>query len=293
MHHNFKNKAVRDLAWAISSVGLLNHSKAVDDHILVKEYEKFIPQLNKLDKNPRALIEFLDSKNTRRLGHYFEQLLFFWLEQSKRYTIIASNLPLRSEKKETLGEVDLIVYDTELKLHQHWELAVKFYLAHQRQGETTYIGPNANDYFHLKLDKLITRQCKILETVEGEKILNQLKIHEIETKLFVKGCLYYHPEQNYISKEFIHPEHSRSWWIYLNEAEAFLSDENQYALIHKNEWLSTPEHPHNLIRKAECLDLIHHQLSESPRSLQLACYKDNVLIDQGFVTRDTWPKLIV
>ena len=33
-------------------------------------------------------------------------------------------------------------------------MAVKFYLAHSQNGHTKYIGPNAKDYFHLKLEKL-------------------------------------------------------------------------------------------------------------------------------------------
>lgn len=293
VRHLFKNKAVRDLAWAISSSGLLNKSITVSDVILQQEYLKFEQTLIRLDKNPDQLIEFLSTKNTRRLGHYFEQLVFFWLKHSERYTIKAKNLPLRTEKKETLGEVDLIVYDEELEVYQHWELAVKFYLAQQCNGKTSYIGPNANDYFRLKLNKLLTHQCKILKTKAGEKLLKQLGIDEVESKLFVKGCLYYHPEQNYNSMEFIHPEHSSSWWIYSKEADDFLSNDHQYDLVHKNQWLSTPTQPTTLMGKVECIQTIHKNLSKSPRSLQLACYKNKVLVSQGFITKDEWPKLIL
>ena len=293
MSENFKNKAVRDLAWALNSNAMLLGTHVVDQDVLDDEYLKYLPQLLKLDKNPSPLIDYLAKNNTRRLGHYFEQLVFFWLNQSERYTITAKNLPVRTEKKETLGEIDVIVYDRERNIYEHWELAVKFYLAHHSEEKTTFIGPNANDYFHLKLEKLIHQQCKIFETEAGQKILDDYNINGLPSRLFVKGCMYYHPKQKYAANEPLHPDHNQSWWIHLNEANAFLSDDNQYALIHKNEWLSTPSLQDSLMSKKECLDLIHKLLSESPRSLQLARYKNRNLIDQGFVTKDNWPNLIL
>ena len=130
---------------------------------------------------------FLETKNIKRLGHYFEQLIFFWLQHSERFTILAKNKPLRSDKKNTLGEVDLIVQDQNTLNFEHWELAVKFYLAHSQNGLTNYIGPNANDYFHLKLEKLKEHQCKILESDEGKKLLSELEISNIQPKLLIKG----------------------------------------------------------------------------------------------------------
>ena len=102
---NFKHKTVRDLAWAVSSNGLLNDRLAVKESLLREESQKFIAQLSQLDEDPKLLIEFLKTKNIKRLGHYFEQLIFFWLQHSERFTILAKNKPLRSDKKNTLGAV--------------------------------------------------------------------------------------------------------------------------------------------------------------------------------------------
>ena len=289
MWENFKHKTVRDLAWAVSSNGLVNDRLAVKESLLREEYQKFIVLLRQLDEDPKLLMEFLETKNIKRLGHYFEQLIFFWLQHSERFTILAKNLPLRSNKKNTLGEVDLIVQDQDTLNYEHWELAVKFYLAHSQNGRTNYIGPNANDYFHLKLEKLKEHQCKILESDAGKKLLSELEISDIEAKLLVKGCLYYHPKQENTPWKNISANHSKSWWVYLKEVEQFLIDSHRFALIHKNEWLSKPKTPENLLSKKACVEQVHEKLKKSPRSIYLACYKNSELISQGFIVQNTWP----
>ena len=289
MWRNFKHKTVRDLAWAICSDGLLDEGLAVNELLLREEYLKFEPQLKQLDRDPVALLEFLETKNARRLGHYFEQLIFFWLHHSERYTIVTKNTPLRTDKKNTLGEVDLIVRDTKTKLYEHWELAVKYYLANTVKGKTNYIGPNANDYFHLKLHKLKEHQCKILESEEGKSLLAELDISDVQTKLFVKGFLYYHPKQQSTPWENIHSNHARSWWIYLNEAEEFLDENHLFALVYKDEWLSTPDLPKKLLTKKECLHTLKQELEISARSLYLAIYKNGTLESLGFIVRNSWP----
>lgn len=291
MWENFKHKTVRDLAWAVSSNGLLYDRLAVKQSLLREEYQKFIAQLSRLDKDPKLLLEFMETKNIKRLGHYFEQLIFFWLQHSERFTIIAKNTPLRSNKRNTLGEVDLIVHDQETLNYEHWELAVKFYLANHSEGKTNYIGPNANDYFHLKLKKLKEHQCKILESKEGKGLLAELNISNVKTKLFVKGFLFYHPKQESTPWENIHPDHAQSWWIFLNQAEQFLDEDHLFALVYKNEWLSTPDMPKNLLEKKECLEHLHQELKNSTRSLYLACYKNSELMSQGFVVHNKWPDL--
>lgn len=291
MWKNFKHKAVRDLAWAIYSEGLLEDEIAINTLTLRKEYVKFKHHLKQLDRDPTSLIEFLQTNNVKRLGHYFEQLIFFWLQHSDRYMIFAKNKPLITEKKQTLGEVDLIVKDAIKNIYEHWELAVKYYLAYTTKGKTKYIGPNANDYFHLKLQKLKEHQCKILESHEGKKFLEELEITNIKPKLYVKGFLYYHPKQQHIPYENINPKHSKSWWIYLKEAEDFLEDNQEFAIVHKNQWLGTPDLPKDLLQKKKCIKCLHQELNKSPRSLYLACYKNSKLMSHGFVVHNKWPDI--
>ena len=107
--------------------------------MLRDEYQKFIAQLRQLDEDRKLLLKFLETKNIKRLGHYFEQLIFFWLQHSERFIILVKNTPLRSDKKKTLGEVDLIVQDQDTLNYEHWELAVKFYLIFQTHANLVII----------------------------------------------------------------------------------------------------------------------------------------------------------
>ena len=291
MWKQFKHKTVRDLAWCLYSERIVDNALAIDDSMLRDDYLSFEKHLIELDKDPKPLINFLANKNTHRLGHYFEQLVFYWLSVSKRFEILTSNYPLRNTKGVTKGEVDLIVKDKSTQKIEHWELAVKFYLAFPRENETLFIGPNANDYLHLKLQKLVEHQCTILKTEEGVQLLADLNIKEANPRLFVKGALYYHPKKKYSVSPSINPEHNKGWWIYHNEAQEFLQDDWKFLLLHKKDWLSSVSQNDNLLSKLDCLELIETELKESPRSLYIACFKNGELQSTGFVVHDNWPKL--
>ena len=292
MWNKFKHKVVRDLAWSICSSSLLKESLLVDAPLEVVEINAFEVHLASLDENPKPLQDFLNANNTHRLGHYFEHLVFYWLTNSPRYELIENNIPVRTEKGISIGEVDLIVYDKKEGLRQHWELAVKFFLAHQNTNqEPIYIGPNANDFLHLKLQKLQNHQCKILETTEGKGVLKRLNICSIHTKLFIKGMLFYHPQQVFKIPDNIHGKHLKSWWVYLREVDDFFKEGHQFRPLHKKQWLSTPDFSNETMSKDECCKRIQAELLDSPRSLYVAVYKNGKLQSTGFVVHYNWPEL--
>ena len=71
MWENFKHKTVRDLAWAVSSNGLLNDRLAVKESLLREEYQKFIAQLRQLDEDPKLLLKFLETKKHNKVRTLF------------------------------------------------------------------------------------------------------------------------------------------------------------------------------------------------------------------------------
>ena len=249
MKQKYHHKIVRDLGWCISSPELLNETHSFGDNMMTDYVLEFQEKLTKLDKNSLELETFLSHKNTLRLGHYYEALICFWLQNSIKFDLLANNIPVRNQEKITIGEVDLIVFNKITKDHEHWELAVKFYLAHIKKGQTDYIGPNTNDHFHLKLAKLKNSQCKILETVPGKKYLSELNISKIKNKLLIKGLLCYHPNDIKKPWENISVQHAQSWWIYLEEAQEFLDDALSYSILDKKKWLSTPSLPKQQFNK--------------------------------------------
>jgi hypothetical protein len=291
MKQKYKHKVVRDLAWCITSENLLSHALCVQKEFFESDLNTFQDHLNSLDKDPSPLVDFLASKNTHRLGHYFEALVYYWLSVSKRFEILTSNQPLRDKRGITKGEVDLIVRDTRTTKIEHWELAVKFYLALPGEKEPLFIGPNANDYLHLKLQKLVEHQCGILKTEEGIQLLTDLNIQEVEARLFVKGALYYHPKKKNSVSPAINPLHNKGWWIYYKEAQEFLKEDCQFLLLHKKDWLSSVSLNESSLSKSDCLALLDSELKDSPRSLYLACFKNGDLQSTGFVVHDNWPKI--
>ena len=291
MKQKYKHKIVKDLAWCITSENLLNHPLCVQKEFFESDLNTFQDHLNSLDKDPSPLVDFLASKNTHRLGHYFEAFVYYWLSVSKRFEILISNHPLRNTRGITKGEVDLIVQDTRTIKIEHWELAVKFYLALPGEKEPLFIGPNANDYLHLKLQKLVEHQCGILKTEEGIQLLKDLNIEAVSARLFVKGALYYHPKMTYSNSPAINPRHNKGWWIYYNEVQEFLKEDCQFLLLHKKDWLSSVSQNEKLLSKLDCLEHLDSELKYSPRSLYLACFKNGDLESTGFVVHDNWPKL--
>ena len=291
MKQNYSHKVVRDLAWCISSPELLNDELAFGNDVISNYFIEFKEKLTELDKNPLELETFLNLNITHRLGQYFEVLICFWIQHSKNFNLLASNIPLVNQEKRTIGEVDLIIFNKTTKRHEHWELAVKFYLAHIKKGKTDFIGPNANDRLQIKLAKLKNSQCKILETPPGKKYLSELNISEIKNKLFVKGLLCYHPKDIKNPWDNISCMHSNSWWLYADETKEFLDDTHDYFILRKKEWLSTPIFPQQRYNKKEFLEIIHQEFNHCKKSLFIVGYKNNILQTRGFVVHSNWPDL--
>lgn len=100
-----------------------------------------------------------------RLGLYFELLLGFWLEHGGHYDILAHHEAVRDARTgATLGEVDWIIRHRESGQVEHWEAAVKFYLAYpQLRGLASFVGPSTKgqDSLNQKLTHMLGRQLQL------------------------------------------------------------------------------------------------------------------------------------
>ncbi|HFU75616.1 MAG TPA: DUF1853 family protein, partial [Arcobacter sp.] len=97
----------------------------------------------------------LKIKQKLPLGKRVEQFFQFYLSHSKRYNIIKQNIQI-IHNKNTIGEIDFILYD-KLKMKTiHLELVYKFYLYDStfNDGFHGYIGPNRDDTLVKKITKL-------------------------------------------------------------------------------------------------------------------------------------------
>jgi len=219
--------AVRDLAWLLTSPGLL---RAQQSSIRQAQWDaqqmvEIRQWLSELDRAPAALHAELLRLPQKRLGHYAEQLLAYFLVHGKVGRLIAANLAVRHGNR-TLGECDFLLSAPDGAL-VHWELAVKCYLyAGARLADESvdeagnaapyaelaqYVGPDLTDRFDRKLSHMVDHQLQLSARPE---FAAQIDAGPWRPELFLKGWLFYPLAQPAgESHEWVEPRHLRGWWV--------------------------------------------------------------------------------
>jgi hypothetical protein len=111
------------------------------------------------DQGLSASLEGLESlQRTSRLGKYCEYLITHaWQRALPQTESLTAGLQLHYEGR-TLGELDFILSSRDSSAVTHIELAVKFYLATNFEGQLHAVGPNLKDSWRLKRAHLIDNQ---------------------------------------------------------------------------------------------------------------------------------------
>ena len=184
-----EHQVIRDLAWSLWGPALLIHSSPYnevpyDETSCNDAFPLDLPWLKQLDQSPEVLIEYLEQKNTRLLGTYFEALWQFYFTHNARFKQCICNLQVNDESR-TVGEFDALVtlsnnqdqpqeQDPQQYQSFHIELTCKFYLEWQDSlGETLWIGPNCGDRLDIKYDKTTSHQLPLLKTELGQTICKE------------------------------------------------------------------------------------------------------------------------
>lgn len=118
-----------------------------------------------------------------RLGHKMEYVFEQLLNSSNDWKILAKNL-LIDKGKIRIGELDFLLSHKHSAAHYHIELAYKFYIINPEITEPIHrlMGPNKQDMFYTKLDKLKEKQFPLLYSEEISKKLRDLKINPVKVK---------------------------------------------------------------------------------------------------------------
>jgi len=244
---NFRQPAVRDLAFALASPPLLSHwptefaphrtIELLDDPFWQSHFQRYLPRLRALDDDPTELNQSLAKLPSSRLGIRFEALLSFWLNDHSGhwhdFELLAKNIQLKDEKR-TIGEVDFIIENKLTHEIEHWELSLKFYLGDGSLQPYEWRGLNDRDTFGRKIKHTLQRQFNVdcIHLPEW----GETTIHK-RVAIF-KGRLFY-PDQvaNSAKKSlatWLNPEHLRGTWGY------YLPKEIIWRRAARREWL-TPE----------------------------------------------------
>ena len=292
----FKNRQLRDLAWAIGSAPLLapddRETRWLDKAWFQRRYVEYLPVLMALERNPADLLQWLETVNQRRLGSYFESLWMYWLKTNQRFRLLQANLPVRVAGR-TLGEFDLLVEDTHSGKQLHWELAVKFYLgtADTQQMENWW-GPMKRDRLDLKLGHMQTHQCQLSRMPTAKQTLEEYGIVVDEAWAIVKGRLFYpgvdaaHPAPDNAAGS-----HLTGWWQTTAEFNnAYPANAGiRYSPLDKRQWLSSVL-PEQLQFLSGFSDASRHRQMSADRPVMLAACADSVELSRGFVVPDAWPR---
>lgn len=299
--NSLNDPAVRDLAWAIGSPGLADamyppyRGRVVDDAWCKLQLEKAAARLLALDNNPQTLHDHIAARPTRRLGHYFETLISYWLTQMAGARLIATNLQVR-HGQHTLGEYDFLFRDACGDIC-HWETAVKFYLQREPAAEQrAFIGPGTRDRLDLKLDKIFQQQLVLGNTDPGRKSLpGGLKLDRAEA--FIKGYLFYHiSTAGQFSIPGISSTHQKGWWMrHAVEKLPQTAAGSRWIILPRMRWLAPvrldSDTPVMTLEEAN-IQLNNH--FKSHKDALLLCEMQAAAcgwqeISRGFAVCSTWP----
>lgn len=228
---SLKHQAVRDLAWSLWGPSLFIHPRPYSENRDCFPCDWL--WLCQLDQEPKALNDYLDNKNTRLLGTYFEALWQFYFTHHPNFQStdeVKSHFNLQViDRGKTLGEFDIL-----LQIHPgqilHIELACKFYLQwFDADQQGLWIGPNCGDRLDIKYHKTHSHQLPLLDTQQGLQTATQ--IFSQQHKL--------HVEQLAIWRGKLFPQ--QLWFHYRSQAlEELLTQQADtcWLIADKRAWLS-------------------------------------------------------
>ena len=123
----------------------------------------------------------------KRVEHFFEALL----NNSLRYDVILKNIQIINNKN-TLGELDFLLYNKKEDIYTHVELVYKFYVYDDRFTKELdrYIGPNRSDTLVLKLNKLKDKQFPLLFKEQTKEYIKEIDLTNVNQKVCYKANIF-------------------------------------------------------------------------------------------------------
>jgi hypothetical protein len=304
---SFTTQQVRDLAWVLASPPLLQPTRSrtlsgrpvhwLSQHWGETALQVSMDWLHNLDRNPAPLLTALTDRDGR-LGHYFENLLAYWLywNANPLYRLVHHGLAICSQRR-TIGELDFLVEDRRSGKLQHWEVAVKFYLGTQPGGDYHHwLGPALHDRLDLKVDRLLRHQLELPFTNEGAGLLRHLDLAEPESVCLLKGRLFYpaHADTSTWAPAAAGPHHLQGWWMsQAHFLERYRKDAAvRWIALPREHWLTTID-KHVRIGDGEYAPALIERLTQSTDNRAIAVIGLNtkhIEVTRGFITPSGWPK---
>ncbi|MCB7480355.1 DUF1853 family protein [Christiangramia sediminis] len=211
----------------------------------IKITDDLIVDLQKLD-HPRYSI----------LGKRMEGFFEIAIRHSDRYEIIDSNIQI-IENKQTLGELDFIIYDKENSKPIHVELVYKLYIYDPGfpPGIKRWIGPNRRDSFSAKLEKLENKQLPLLFSPKTTSYLSTLELTagSMEQQLCFKAQLYTPIDEIVEHRSLINSDCLIGNWYNFDEFLQMNWEDHLFYSPKKKDWSFNPVNNTNWYSRKELL----------------------------------------
>ncbi|WP_051333654.1 DUF1853 family protein [Aliagarivorans marinus] len=209
----------RDLSWCLEPPRLLPHpAPYLADSGFYQRWREEL-DVSTLHNTPRPQI--------KRLGLYFEACWRQLIALHPEWELLIDNRAI-VEGGRTIGAIDFVVINHQQQCLEHWELAVKFYLATCANARIyDYLGPNQQDRLSNKLSKLLLKQLPLIRHPQLQAEIAPYRHYQFKQRMLLCGYLF-SPWQAQSS------EHQ--WCEYADWRARF--DTTQWQAIGKQDWLS-------------------------------------------------------
>lgn len=292
---NLYDPHVRSLAWMLTSPSLLAKDSPVWHHqianLILPEKSKLHSWLNALDQQPTELHEALALHKHRRLGHYAENLLAFYLKHAG--LLYVQGLQVHEDNFSTIGEFDFLLNEPDGLMH--WEIATKFYLFQpgdeltQQADMTDYLGPNLADTLAAKMDKIFHQQLGLSHHLAAQKLLPK---RVLAAKALIKGWLFYRDQRfSQMPVEGISHDHCRGYWWTLEDIDRL--ELSHFLILERLQWLAPAQtRLDNVMVQPQLQNALlrHFQRDNAPIMLALMNKNGDVMQEdcRGMVVPNDW-----
>lgn len=211
--HLTKSEILQDLNWLLTTPSILQSDWTVSDEQIASSIQTPFDRIE-----PFRL-------NTYRMGLYFEYVVQQWLLNDTRYELFQKNIQVQ-EGNQTIGELDILLFDRLKSEYEHWELTLKFYLCIEpEKGVYGCIGKTRADNFGDKIMRLREKQLKLCEFGATQQYLNSINVKVASSYALFKGILFYHISLGTFTHKDLNPYHIKGWWMYLSEFKKAFKDD--------------------------------------------------------------------
>lgn len=178
-----------------------------------------------------------------RLGHQMEYVFKQLISHSKEFDVILHNLPVR-EGKQTIGEIDFILKDSQTEKLIHVELTYKFYIINPEISEPIHrlMGPNKRDMFFTKMEKIKNEQFQLLHSKEGIKALsdNEIAHKEVVHQACYKVQLFIPFKDSSANIRPLNKNCICGYWLRFDDFNTDEFKSYQFYIPFKSEWVIEP-----------------------------------------------------